>query len=135
MLAKVGKELIPHSTRKCNTCGFEDFPWCFESEAFPRPVVEPALNRENLVLGVRSKVRLHEKEPSDETDDILRRAALQAMVGLPEPGTGAQDAVGAQMLGVLGAIVVADGASHGFRHTAQPSCEGNTHLPRALLAE
>lgn len=57
------------------------------------------------------------------------------MVGLAEPGTGAQDAVGAQMLGLLGVIVVGDGASHGFRHTAQPLCEGNTHLPRALLAE
>lgn len=36
--------VIPHSTSKCNTCGFEDFRWCFESEAFPRPVIEPALN-------------------------------------------------------------------------------------------
>jgi hypothetical protein len=42
---------------KCNPCGFEDFRWCFESGAFPRPVIEPALNRENLVLGRRSKVR------------------------------------------------------------------------------
>jgi len=42
---------------KCNPCGFEDFHWCFESEAFPRPVIEPALNRENLGLGDRSKVR------------------------------------------------------------------------------
>jgi hypothetical protein len=42
---------------KCNLCGFEDFRWCFESEAFPRPVIEPALNRENLGLGDRSKVR------------------------------------------------------------------------------
>ena len=49
------------------------------------------------------------------------------MVGLAQPGTGAQDAVGAQMLGILGAIVVGDGASHGFGHTAQPSCEGDTH--------
>lgn len=39
------------------------------------------------------------------------------------------------MLGILGAIVVGDGASHGFGHTAQPSCEGDTHLPSALLAE
>jgi hypothetical protein len=42
---------------KCNPCGFEHFRWCFESEAFPRPVIEPALNRENLVLGNCSKVR------------------------------------------------------------------------------
>ena len=42
---------------KCNPCGFEHFRWCFESEAFPRPAIEPALNRENLVLGKRSKVR------------------------------------------------------------------------------
>jgi len=57
------------------------------------------------------------------------------MVGLVEPGTGAQYAVGAQMLGVLGAIIVGDGASHGFGYKAQPSCEGDTQLPGALLAE
>lgn len=57
------------------------------------------------------------------------------MVGLAEPGTGAQDVVGAQMLGVLRTVVVGDGASHGFGHTAQPPREGDAHLTRALLAE
>jgi hypothetical protein len=42
---------------KCNPCGFEDFRWCFESGAFPRPVIEPALNKANVGLGDRSKVR------------------------------------------------------------------------------
>jgi hypothetical protein len=48
---------MAQSTSKCNPCGFEDFRWCFESEAFPRPVIGPALNRENLGLGDRSNVR------------------------------------------------------------------------------
>src|SRR3989338_11258170 len=84
----------PHSTSKCNTCGFEDFRWCFESEAFPRPVIEPALNRSNLVRGDRSKVRLLGEEPSDHPDGVLHRAPLPTVVGLTEPGTGAQDEVG-----------------------------------------
>ena len=44
-------------SNKCNPCGFEHFRWCFESEAFPRPVIEPALNKANVGLGDRSKVR------------------------------------------------------------------------------
>ena len=41
---------ILDSTSKCNTRGFEDLRWGLKSEAFPRPVIEPALHRLDSVL-------------------------------------------------------------------------------------
>ena len=44
------EKLLLDSTSKCNTRSFEDLRWGFESEAFPRSVIEPALHRLNLAL-------------------------------------------------------------------------------------
>src|SRR5437868_1137742 len=48
---------MAQSTSKCNPRGLEHFPWCFESEAFSRSVIELALNRGHLGVGDRGKER------------------------------------------------------------------------------
>ena len=126
---------FPHSTNKCNTCGREALRRCAKAEAFPRTMIEPALDRLYLGLGDPRKVGLLREEASHQTDRILDGAALPAMKRLAEVRAGAEHPVRPYMVGVLGTVVVGERQAQSLGIVAEPAREGHAHRVRALPRE
>ena len=71
----------------------------------------------------------------DESDGVLHRPPLPAVIGMAEIGSGTDDAMDAFMLDVLGSVIIRKGASHMRGMAAETTVDGLRDFRRPVLSQ